>query len=419
MGSGPVVVLVVAAGAAWESPALQLLHTRPDVVVLKRCVDVDDLLATAAAGQAEVAVTALDAHGLDQGAVEHLRRHGVRPVAIVPTKVAPEQAHLRATRIGLDALVPESRLESLAEAVLAAARAAAPPAPLLSVLGEEPASSPRGRVTVVWGAAGAPGRTTVAGAIAAELARRQTATVLIDADPYGGAVAQQLGILDEVSGLLAAARLASAGSLTEAVSSTLRQLSAHLQVVTGLPRAERWVEVRPGALEELVAALAERGRVVVDTGFSLEADLAAELSGRPGRNDLTISALGAADDVLVVGTPDPVGIARLARGLVELEELGVPGSVRVVVNRMRPTLGWSEADVLSMVQGFGRPVGLHVLPEDRPGVDRALVAGRTLVESPDSSLARAISSVVDALAPETAGAAGRIRPRRAGRARRR
>ena len=50
------VVLVLAAGAEWESRALTMLGEAPGVVVLKRCVDVDDVLATAASGQAEVAV---------------------------------------------------------------------------------------------------------------------------------------------------------------------------------------------------------------------------------------------------------------------------------------------------------------------------------------------------------------------------
>ena len=76
-----------------------------------------------------------------------------------------------------------------------------------------PAPGGTGRVIVVWGPAGAPGRTTLAAGIAGELARRERRTILVDADPYGGTVAQQLGIMDEVSGLLSAARLATSGAL--------------------------------------------------------------------------------------------------------------------------------------------------------------------------------------------------------------
>ena len=58
-------VLVVASGAPWESAALRELSARPTIVVLKRCMDVTDLMATAATGQASVAVISLDAPGLD------------------------------------------------------------------------------------------------------------------------------------------------------------------------------------------------------------------------------------------------------------------------------------------------------------------------------------------------------------------
>src|SRR5690606_13220466 len=101
-----------------------------------------------------------------------------------------------------------------------------------------------GRIVVVWGPGGAPGRTVVAAGIAAELARRGLATLLIDADPHGGAVAQHLGILDEVSGLLAAARLVASGNLEQRFATVQRRLSDQLRVITGLPRADRWVEVR-------------------------------------------------------------------------------------------------------------------------------------------------------------------------------
>ncbi len=72
--------------------------------------------------------------------------------------------------------------------------------------------------------------------------------------------------------------------------------------------------------------------------------------------------------------------------------------MHVVVNRMRPTLGWSERDIAGMVAGFARLAGLHFLPDDQPAVDRALVAGRTLVEVGDSPLVRAVGRLADALA---------------------
>jgi MinD-like ATPase involved in chromosome partitioning or flagellar assembly len=414
-----VVVLVLASGAAWESRALALLDREPGVVVLRRCVDVPDLLAAASAGQADAAVVALEAPGLDQAAVDHLRRFQVRPVAVVPADL-PDGPALRAARAGLTATVADDELAHLAAALLAAEPDADP------VLPDPPASrgptSAAGRVVAIWGPGGAPGRTTVAVSLAAELAARGRRTTLVDADPYGGAVAQQLGVLDEVSGLLAAARLAGAGVLEARFGSVQRAVGDQLTVVTGLPRADRWVEVRAGAVEHLLEVAAAHGDVVVDTGFSLETDPSGELGARPPRNQMTLAALAGADDVVVVGSADPVGLSRLARALVEVRDVTDGAPVRVVVNRMRPTLGWSEKEVTGMVEGFTRLAGLHFLPDDRPTVDRALVAGRTLAEVGESPLGRAVGAVVDALAPVTRvpqrRAGARVRPRRAGRAHR-
>jgi MinD-like ATPase involved in chromosome partitioning or flagellar assembly len=404
-----VVVLIVAAGAPWESAVLAVLGARSDVVVLKRCVDVDDLLATAAAGQADVAVVGLDAPGFDLPATDRLRRHGVRPVAVGPAGAALEAGRVRGARIGVTTVVADDDLDGLVEAVRRPEEP--PPPPRSAPPDDQPAApgGPGGRVVAVWGPAGAPGRTTVATGLAALLATRAP-TTLVDADPYGGSVAQVLGVLDEVSGLLAATRLAGAGTLAEGFGAVPRALDERLSVVTGLPRPDRWSEVRPGTVEALLEIARDRGHVVVDTGFSLEEDPATDYGSRPGRNHLTVDALGTADEVVAVGTADPVGLSRLARGLVELRETVGPVPVRLVVNRMRPTLGWAEHDVESMVSGFARTVGLHFLPDDRAAVDRALVTGRTLTESaPDSALVGALTEVADAIVPRAGATVGRRR----------
>jgi len=419
-----VVVLVVAAGAEWESTALGVLGERPGIVVLKRCVDLDDLLAAATAGRADVAVLGVDTHGLDQAAVDLLRKHSVRPVAVVPDGAGQDAARLRASRIGIRATVAESELATLPDTVLAGDAGAEEAGDEGAVPGGDPdamqAPARGGRVLTIWGPAGAPGRTTLATGVAAELARRHCRTTLVDADPYGGAVAQQLGILDEVSGVLAAARVTASGTLPDRFGSVQRTIGPHLGVVTGLPRPDRWVEVRVEVVEHLVEVGRDLGHVVVDTGFSLEQDPASDFGSRPGRNQMTLGSIEVADEVVVVGSADPVGLSRLARGLVELRDLTSGAPVRVVVNRMRPTLGWSEKDIAGMVEGFTRLTGLHFLPEDRAAVDRALVAGRTVVESGDSVLGRAVGGIVDELLPDTAGAApvGRLRRRTAGRGRR-
>ena len=419
-----IVALIVAAGAAWESRALSFLGEQSDVTVLKRCVDVDDLLASAATGQADAAVVGLDAPGLDTSAVDHLRRHGVRPVAVVPGGLS-EGARVHASRLGVATLVGEDELHQLPTALRSdpdpTVERAGADDPVEEAPEPQAATGPGGRVVAVWGPAGAPGRTTVACGIAATLAARQQPVIVVDADPWGGAVAQHLGVLDEVSGLLTAARLATTGQLADRFPSVQRRLTPTLSVVTGLPRPDRWTEVRGGAVELLTETLQPHAHVVLDTGFSLEDDPGADFGGRPGRNSMTLGALAVADEIVVVGTADPVGLARLARALVDLREISGGQPVRVVVNRQRSGLGWSERDVAGMVEGFARVLGLHFLPEDRAAADQALVAGRAITETGDGALVRALAGLTDAIWPQSAGVAGRrrrrrVRPRTAGTA---
>ena len=397
-----VVVVVVAAGAAWESSVLGLIGARSGMVVLKRCVDVDEALAASSAGQADAAVVALDAPRLDPTAVDVLHRHQVRVVAVGPDD---EAARTHAARVGVDVLVGHDDLERLPDALEAGVGHGAfdaVPADVDDVLGERGPAEPGGRVIVVWGPAGAPGRTTVAGSVGAALARRGLRTTIVDADPYGGSMAQHLGVLDEVSGLLSAARSAGDGTLEDGLASVQRVVADHLTVVTGLPRADRWAEVRAGVVEEVLDVARGHGHVVVDTGFSLEEDPSTDLIARPGRNQLTIGAVDVADEVLVVGTPDPVGLSRLARGLVDLRERRSGTPMRVVVNRMRPTVGWRERDIVGMVEGFARLAGVHFLPDDVEAADRALSAGTSVIDSGESGLARALTAVADAVVPPPA-----------------
>ncbi len=383
-------VLLAAGGEPWEAAALRRLGDG-GVVVVKRCVDLPDLLATAATGAVEVAVVAGRLVTLDADAVGRLRAHDVACVA-----VGGSPAELG--RVGVAAVLPDDLGDGseLADAVVGAARRV-PATEHVAQSGSEsstPAGEP-GRVVAVHGPAGAPGRTTLALGLAAEHATRGAPTVLVDADPYGGAVAQHLGVLDEVSGLLAAARLVGAGSLDPVSFAACRREVGHrLEVLTGLPRPDRWVEARPGVLDAVVACAVEVGDVVLDTGFSLEDDASL---GRPvSRNQLTLEALAVADEVLVVGSAEPTGLARLARALVEVRDT-TSAPLRVVVNRMRDSLGWRRRDIVGMVEGYVRATGIHFLPEDRATTDRAHVAGRSVVELGDSPLRRALAEVHDSV----------------------
>ncbi|QYJ02436.1 AAA family ATPase [Nocardioides panacisoli] len=397
-----IVTLLVSTGASWESHALRVLGSDARTVVLKRCVDVDDLLAAASTGQAHVAVLGTELPGLDGAVAEELERYGVGVVAVA---AEPEVARSGAARIGVTTVLGSDRIEELPEVLVGGADTApvpSDPAPEPDGEDAEATGGSPGRVIAVHGPGGGPGRTTLAVNLAAALAARDEPTLLVDADPHGGAVAQHLGILEEVSGLLSAARLFTAGSLPDRLPSVERRVNGALRVLTGLPRPDRWSEVRPGALTEVVDVARARGHVVLDTGFSLEQSSAGEPGARPERNGLTVEAMECADEVLIVGAADPVGLARLVRTLLEVRDTVPAPRRRVVVNRMRPTLGWREVDVRGMLEGFGTSHTIDFLPEDQAGLDRALVEGRSLAEVGGSDLGRALERLAAELSAPAA-----------------
>jgi len=423
--AGRICVLVAASGASWEARALQQLGTgAPGIVVLKRCVDLNDLLASAATGQAQVSLVAYGLPGMDADSVDHLRRSGLSVVVVAEPAELDQGGSDRVRRLGIEHIVESGSIESLNSAVL---RAGADSQPVtVPVQFERDRASPEmaraGRMLAVWGPTGAPGRTTVAVGVAAELANRGAQTLLVDADAFGGAVAQHLGVLDEMSGLLAAARLANAGQLDgDRLATLARAVNPALRVLTGLPRADRWAEVRDSGFNQLLELACSIGEyVVLDTGFCLETDANVSLGGSaPHRNAMTLTSLEQADEVIVVGSADPVGLARLARGLVELLETVPGGTVRIVINRARPSLGWGEKEVRAMIEGFVTPASVHFLPDDRGATDRALVSGKTLVELGDSALRRSLSGLVDSVTGQTAstGSRGWLRRRTGGTSR--
>ena len=415
----PVGVLCAVRGPGETAVVTALDGAAGQVTVTRRCADLAELLGAAAAGLGHLAVVSADLPHFDREAVAQL--HAVSVRVLVLTAPVPGQV-ARMVALGADAVLDDAVDGSaLVGAVLALAEAAdqdlaerfpgAPaspdgvlPGPDAVLPGPAAAAPSRiGSVVAVWGPTGAPGRSTVAINLAAELAALAgpgelggpRGALLVDADTYGGTVAQLLGMLDESPGLAAAARAAGQGSLDLASLARLTPLLApDLRVLTGISRANRWPEVPASALEvvwELARGLA--AWTVIDCGFCLEQDEALSYDTRaPRRNAATLSALEAADVVVVVGSGDPIGVQRLVRGIADLANVAVPVTARrvVVVNRLRTSAAGprpSEAVRASL----GRYAGIdapHFVPDDRPGVDAAVLRGATLREASSGSPAR-------------------------------
>ena len=416
-------LLTAGSGQSWENDLVAALD-RPGspMTVLRRCVDIGDVLAIATTGQASVAIVSADLRRLDTEAVSALRASGVAVVGVHPA--GDDRARVRLERIGISTLVSD---DAGSTALLEAARMALadvdgrptpapaglvsdsrrslPPRVIDTDVEAAFAPPPRGRVVAVWGPTGAPGRTTVATGIATESARAGIPTLLIDADVYGGVVASAFGLLDESPGLAGACRSAANGRLDLAGMTVLCwSLGDDLRLLTGISRADRWPEIRPSAIPAVLAVAREMAPLtVVDCGFCLEADEEITFDTMaPRRNGATLALLAEADVVFAVGSGDPPGMERLIRALTELGE-ALPGvTARIVLNRCRSGAA-SDDEAAAAVKRFADAQVAAQLPEDRGATDKAWRRGVSLAEvAPDSPLTRALRTLASSIAPVVA-----------------
>ena len=456
--------LLTAVDHRHEAQLVAALEVAPDIRVVRRCADTPELLSVAASGAADLALVSATFRGVDRDARRSLASHGVRTIGVCSADDEVAERVLR--QLGVPDIVdpgasPDSIAQSLRSLGIgeglasvgaggAFSRATDPvdrPAPDLvgpsgaaasglrpigvgagldptpqSIAPEESVGSgddgPVGRVVAVWGPTGAPGRTTLAVSLAALAASEGKQVLLIDADTWGGSIGQVLGLVDEAPGIAAAARLSEQGMLdVPRLSRVSPEVAPGLRVLTGLPRPDRWHEVRAAAMADVLAVATRLAQVViVDCGFAIEDD--EELSydtAAPRRNATTLASLAAADELVVVGSADPVGLQRLVRAVQDVVE-HADVTPRVVVNKTRRSACGPDPE-RTITELLGRFAGLdvvHCLPWAPDETDRALWEGRSLSEvAGDGQLVTAIRAFAGGwlLTQESAVRRGRRRRR--------
>lgn len=356
-------------------------------VVVARCSSADELASRIDTLLPDVAIVSAGERYLTGRLLALCDEAGVRVVALVGSEL--ERRHAAAVGLyeTLPADAPWPELErSLTVAPHAAPALAAPAAPALE----------RGSVIAVWGPAGAPGRTSLAIGIAAELAAAGFSVALGDVDTYSGSIAPALGLLDEAPGFAAACRLAGSESLTreelERIGQRYEGRTGQFWVLTGIGRPSRWPELSG----DRVAGVMRECRTwadftVLDTGFSLENDeeISSDLFA-PRRNAATVTALREADHVVAVGSADPVGLSRFLRAHVDLVETVETHRISVVMNKVRSSaIGvGASGQVLRTLSRFGGIEAPVLVPHDQPAFDAAILSGRTVADVAPKSPAR-------------------------------
>ena len=432
--TSPLALALALPGEGLEESVLAAFERTRGFDVRRRCLELEDLLGLAQSGQLDVALIAGTVLRWDGDVVARLQTCGVCVIALV----ADQSQEQRFRQWGVDAVMTiqvsafdADEVITEVTSVVTQTRSRKDRHPhsfahdvSSGIAGESVAQTqdpfappavdkPQAKVMTVWGPTGAPGRSTTAVGVASALAQRDHRVLLIDADPYGGALALMLGRREpDIPGLASACRLAHHGRLTPTqLMGLVHHVEPGLDLMTGLLRADRWPELRPAALEQVWSLARDLWDVVViDVGFCLEEDEELSYDSMvPRRNATTISALATADHIVAVGSMDAIGLARLVRGLDDLKQVvGREPSV-VVANR---GMGRSrqvavQRQVKEILRETGHDVPAMVLPFDREACSEALHAGRSLIRvAPQSALAKNLHLLARTLVSHLGGEQG-------------
>lgn len=389
------VALAVADGHPALARALDRCGT--GLRVARQCASVTELLSVSITRQVHLAVLDTALAELDRTVPERLRRAGVGGVLLVgPGEGDWGQPGWTVLPRGCPEAAVVRELQEVARAERGRDGVG-------KVGGGGSGVGAAGALVAVWGPHGAPGRTTVAAALAHALAQRG-GSILVDADVQAPSLNQVLGLGEQPASVATAARLASRSTLDqEALAALLVPVGPGERVLGGVGRAGRWRELPPVAMEhvwELSRHLA--AWTVVDVAGGEVEEEVDSYTLEPGRGALVASLLRQADVIVVVGQADAVVMRRLTQLLTGLRQMeAVRGRLQVVVNRVRTaSAGPDPARAVRRV--LADRVGseeLVLLPEG-PQVDRALRHGRSVLEDDaDSPLGLALTGLVNHLAP--------------------
>ena len=259
-------------------------------------------------------------------------------------------------------------------------------------------ASSGGRFYCVAGAAGSPGRTSLALNLAMESADLGHSTLLAEIDRAGGTLAQQLGLINTAS------------TLNRVLSSHLPiaqiapAITANLHVLTAPLQASMMSELDPDLAVELwPRARTEFEISILDVGSV--SDLFEISSAKRRVERLLADALAQADEVLMVVAADPQSVSRTLRALdalaAELPEL----PIRLIANRMPRKSGWrsgpsgerGDFSANDVIGAFAeRALVIHQVPLDLGLFGRALKQGRAISElAPRSAVRKAIRELAE------------------------
>ena len=413
-GQAELPLLRVAIGlgnAERERVLLSTLGENGDLVIVDRCLSADQLISLVRREDVDVVLIGITLHRLNHAAAMELARNPVPVVLLADPNGDSPWSEILGPALPWDAdasVIRQAVIDAFSAGREQTRHASShrnrslPAAPAASV--DEP---PIGRVIVVAGGHGSPGRTTVALNLAATLGT-MASTVIVDADLSAPSLAARVDA-DPTRNLsvLAQADAATVGELDDALAQEIQPLTmseSACSLICGVPSSVPKTAISSAFFERLIDRLQRRYQYVV-------IDIGADLSGTSVQ--LHRSALWRADEVVFVAGADLISLwqAKTALDIILTHMHLDPDHVHLVINRHDrrhhhriPEIEWA----------LGLPA-TAVIPFDYPHVQRALAAQQPLVHDRRSRVGRALRDLAAhihrgrVVAPYTQDEIGRVR----------
>ena len=239
--------------------------------------------------------------------------------------------------------------------------------------------SRQGQILAVFSPKGGVGRTTIASNLAVALQKAGRRVVLVDGSLQFGDVPVVLNIIDAHMTIVSLVRRLEEMD-TELLMETLVVHSSGVRVLLGPPRLEEADAIYPEAVARILTALQQHfDYVVIDTW--------------PFLDDVTLSSLGMADQIILVTTPELPALREVRLFLELVERLEIPPSrLLLILNRGKSAFGIGSTDIEENIR---YRIAINI-PSDGPLVTRSLNRGVPLVISdPQSRVARSITQLAD------------------------
>lgn len=381
----PLRIATVACNGDQEARLAGDLSTRSDVTLVFRCVDRSETLAVIRGGDVDAVFVVGAAHWLDAQIADEAHERGVRLVGLVADPLEAEQLR----EVGAGLAVPGTSIDAL----VAQAQSVPPQVPRTASV----RTGGRGKTIAVWGPKGASGSTSVAIELACEIAATEPDTLLVDADTYGGDVAQLLAMVEELPTIVWAAHLASKDGLhADEVRTGLRRVGATGPVVLpGIPRPDLWADITEFGWRKLMEALRSLFRFTIyDVGFAIE-ESSIQLPSGGDRNRVSRLTISEVDRVVAICRGDPVGLKSFLWAMEGLRALIDLDKVLVVANKVRAGDEQEVGYVLRKHLGKKPVAYLRDKPADLLGAMEAGTAVRNL--KPSSDIATSIADLAATL----------------------